>query len=100
MPWHAQTRVQLMSCSRLPQPHVTEDFEPVALDRSSGCTPSSGTYPIHHRVAEPDRFEHPDKAGHPRATPIGSRSRNTPNEITSPPAPIQPCRPVGVAIAL
>ena len=38
----------------------------------------SGTYPIHHHVAEPDRFEHPDKAGHPRATPIGNRPRNIP----------------------
>lgn len=72
MPWCAQTQTQLMSCSQLPKPRVTPDLGPVVLDRSSGCTACSGTYPIHHHVAEPDRFEHPDKAGHPRATPIGT----------------------------
>ena len=34
----------------------------------SGYTLVAGTYPIDHHVAEPDRFEHPDKAGHPHAT--------------------------------
>ena len=78
MPWRAQTHTHLMSCSQLLKPRVTPDLEPVVLDRSSGCTACSGTYPIHHHVAEPDRFEHPDKAGHPRVTPIGNQPRRTP----------------------
>ena len=72
MPWRAQTHTHLMSCSQLLEPRVTPALEPVVLDRSSGCTACSGTYPIHHHVAEPHQLEHPDKAGHPRATPIGT----------------------------
>ncbi len=70
--------LHLMSCSQLQVTRVTPDVGPVVLDRSSGCTPRGGKYPIHHHVAEPDRFEHPDKAGHPRATPIGTEPRRIP----------------------
>jgi len=78
MRWRAPTQLQLMSCSRLPKTRVTPDNGPEVLDRSSGCTARCGNYPIHHHVAEPHRFEHPDKAGHPRATRIGNHQRNLP----------------------
>ena len=51
-------------CHPGPRPEIPE--------RASGRTTHSGAYPINHHVAGHTKMlEHPDKAGHPRATPTG-----------------------------